>query len=150
MIRIGDLYDIFSTISTQKLFLLNKYGVVLLGPQDSLGYEMKTIIPLKFIENRESVAINGVEAAKDNTGNDFVISYSQIGFGGLTVVSAVLKSKALSALDILLKKSIIFFVLLIAVTAIISLFASSSITTAITQLFQATQKVSDCAASSAT
>lgn len=143
MIRIGDLFDIFSTVASQKLYLLNKYGNVLLGPQEALGKEMKKIIPLKFLESNESVALNGVEAAKDSENKENITSYSQVGFGGLTVVSAVLKSKALSALEILLKKSIIFFVLLIAVTAIISLFASSTITTAITQLFQATQKVTE-------
>lgn len=143
MIRIGELYDIFSTVASQKLYLLNKYGIVLLGPQEILGQEMKKQIPLKFIENKDAVTLNGVEATKDNQGKEYVISYSQVGFGGLTVVSAVLKKKALSALDILLKRSIIFFVLLVAITAIISLFASSTITTAITKLFEATQKVSE-------
>ncbi|MCB0370054.1 MAG: SpoIIE family protein phosphatase, partial [Bdellovibrionales bacterium] len=143
MVRIGDLYDIFSTISAQKLFLLNKYGRVLLGPQAFLGQDMKKIIPLKFMDNKQSVNLNGVESAKDAENKEYVISYSQVGVGELTVVSAVLKEKALSAIEILLKKSIMFFILLIAVTAIISLFASSTITTAITKLFQATQKVSE-------
>lgn len=143
MVRIGELYDTFSTITSQRLFLLNKFGIVLLGPVESLGQELKKQLPLKFLESKENVALNGVESVKDAENKEYVISYSQVGYGGLSVVSAIPKKKALSALDILLKKSIMFFVLLVAVTAIISLFASSSITTAITQLFQATQKVSE-------
>lgn len=143
MVRIGELYDTFSTVTNQKLFLLNKYGVVLLGPPEYLGLELKKQLPLKFLDAKEGAALNGVEAVKDISNKEYVTSFSQVGYGGLKVVSAIPKKKALSALDILLKKSIIFFVLLIAVTAIISLFASSTITTAITQLFQATQKVSE-------
>jgi sigma-B regulation protein RsbU (phosphoserine phosphatase) len=143
MMRAGDLFDLFSTVSSQKIYLLNNKGFILLGPQETIGTELKKNIPLKFLDNNESIQLNGVEATKDQNNQEYFISFAQVGIGGLTVVSAVLKSKALSALDILLKKSIIFFVLLIAVTAIVSLIASSTITTAITQLFQATKQVSE-------
>lgn len=72
---------------------------------------------------------------------EMIISFSEIGFGDSFVLAAVKKELALSALDQLLKKSVVFFVLLVAVIAIVSLFASGSVTNALTQLFEATEKV---------
>jgi sigma-B regulation protein RsbU (phosphoserine phosphatase) len=59
------------------------------------------------------------------------------------VVSTVEKKKALGAVEILIRKSLIFFGILLAVTAIISLVASNTLTSALTSLFQATKKVSE-------
>ncbi|HWU43211.1 MAG TPA: SpoIIE family protein phosphatase, partial [Bdellovibrio sp.] len=63
--------------------------------------------------------------------------------GDLIVVTTVEKEKALGAVQILIRKSLIFFLILISITVIISLFASSGITHALTDLFDATKKVSE-------
>ncbi|UXR63203.1 SpoIIE family protein phosphatase [Bdellovibrio bacteriovorus] len=65
------------------------------------------------------------------------------GFGSQSDVTTVEKEKALGAVQILIRKSLIFFGLLISVTVILSLFASSGLTQALTQLFDATKKVAE-------
>ncbi|MCK6596934.1 MAG: SpoIIE family protein phosphatase [Bdellovibrionaceae bacterium] len=141
--QLGELQDVFQNSGAQKLFLVDKSAKIRLGSTDVINKNFKTLVDVKFIEKNRISSLNGVEIASAADKKEFIISYAQVGIGGLTVISSVLKSRALSALDILLKKSIIFFVILIAVTTIISLFASSSITNAITLLFTATQKVSE-------
>lgn len=74
-------------------------------------------------------------------GGDLLLSYSKLGLGDFLVISTVEKSKALKAVDVLIKKSALFFMALIASTLLISLFASLKLTSALRELFEATQKV---------
>lgn len=72
---------------------------------------------------------------------EVLLSYSKLGLGDFVVISTVDKSKALKAVDVLIKKSALFFIALIASTLLISLFASLKLTSALRELFEATQKV---------
>lgn len=70
-----------------------------------------------------------------------LLSYSKLGLSDFIVISTVDKSKALKAVDVLIKKSALFFIALIASTLLISLFASLKLTSALRELFEATQKI---------
>lgn len=70
-----------------------------------------------------------------------LLSYSKLGIGDMVVVSTVEKAKALKAVDVLIKKSALFFIALLASTLIISLIAAAKLTGALTDLFDATQKI---------
>jgi sigma-B regulation protein RsbU (phosphoserine phosphatase) len=70
-----------------------------------------------------------------------LISYASVGFGDLTVVSKVDKTKALKAVDVLIFKSLIFFVALIALTLVISVIASGQLTSTLLELFDGTQQI---------
>jgi sigma-B regulation protein RsbU (phosphoserine phosphatase) len=68
-------------------------------------------------------------------------SYADVGVGELIVVSLVDKKIALSAVDVLINKSLLFFISLIALSVIFAVIASGSLTYALSKLSFATQKV---------
>nr|HPI40644.1 SpoIIE family protein phosphatase [Pseudobdellovibrionaceae bacterium] len=86
---------------------------------------------------------SGTRVLKTKDQKNYLFSYSKVGFGELVVASIVDKKNALSATEILLKKSLIFFGLLISAIIIISLLTSKSITSSLRELFFATQKVAE-------
>jgi sigma-B regulation protein RsbU (phosphoserine phosphatase) len=141
VIKAEEFYYTFSTSSAQQLFLINQFGQVVLGPNQVPEKDIAKVFELKFLKNKNNRFQQGVEETVDIGRKEMIISFSEIGFGDSYVLAAVKKELALSALDQLLKKSVVFFVLLVAVIAIVSLFASSSVTNALTQLFEATEKV---------
>lgn len=142
VIKVEEFYDTFTTSSAQQLFLINQFGQVVLGPGQVLEKDISKVFDLKFLKNKDNRFQHGVEETTNMEKKEMIISFSEIGFGDSYVLAAVKKELALSALDQLLKKSVIFFVLLVAIIAIVSLIASGSITNALTQLFEATEKVS--------
>ena len=73
----------------------------------------------------------------------FLASYTEVGVGDLVVVSMVDKAAALEAVGVLLRKSIFFFVVVISITAIIAVFASSGLTSSLSRLSLATRKIAE-------
>ncbi len=132
----------FETLAAQSFYLIEKNGKILLGPKKDLGQNLRDQIPLSFLRLNQQVAGSGVEKLNDQSGVTKLASYASVGWGDLYVVSTVLESKALSAMNVLKRKSILFFVILLAATTILSLLASSSVTQSLTQLFEATGQVS--------
>lgn len=142
VMKVDEFYDTFFTSSAQQLFLVNQFGQIILGPGQVAERDINKLFKLEFLKNKENRFQQGVEETIDMEKKEMIVSYAEIGFGDSYVLAAVKKELALSALDQLLKKSVIFFVLLVAIIAIVSLFASGSVTNALTQLFEATEKVS--------
>ncbi len=83
----------------------------------------------------------GTAESKMADGKIYLISYASVGLGDMTVVSRLDKAKALKAVEVLVAKSLLFFVALIAMTLIISVFASIQLTSALRELFEATKKI---------
>ncbi len=142
VMKVDEFYDTFSTSAAQQLFLINQFGQIVMGPGSVPEKEIQKLFDLKFFKSKENRFQQGVEESLSVDKKEMIISFSEIGFGDSYVLAAVKKELALSALDQLLKKSVVFFVLLIALIAIVSLFAAGSVTNALTQLFEATEKVS--------
>ncbi|MBL7545882.1 MAG: SpoIIE family protein phosphatase [Bdellovibrionaceae bacterium] len=142
VIKAEEFYDTFSSSSAQQLFLINQFGQVVLGSAQVSERDITKVYDIKFLKNKANRFQQGVEETVDKNKKEMIISFADVGFGESYVLAAVKKDLALSALDQLLKKSVIFFVLLVAIIAVVSLFASGSVTNALTQLFEATQKVS--------
>ena len=143
VVRLSEIHGMFSSATSQKLYLLNSDGQILFGPPGLVNTSLKNDVDLKFLKNPTNFS-QGVELSKDLKKNsDLLVSYSKVGIGDLYVVSTVMKSLALSALQVLMKKSFIFFVILISLVAMISLLASSTLTQVLISLFDATKKVSE-------
>lgn len=144
--HLSEISEMFKAQSSQKLYLINADGTVLFGPDNTAGTYLQTVYPLKMLGKDAQTAklvSKGGETIQDAKGVPWLVSYSRAGFGDILVVAAVEKNKALGAVEMLIRKSLIFFGMLLAVTAIISLVASNSLTGALTSLFQATKKVSE-------
>ncbi len=140
--RAGDLAESFSAASAQAMYLISQDGTILFGPEGLSGYNISNYFSVAALKNLSKQVSQGAETSKSKDGTELLVSFSKTGFSDLFVVTTVSKEKALSAVQILIRKSLIFFAILISATAIISLFASSSLTSALTSLFAATQKVS--------
>jgi sigma-B regulation protein RsbU (phosphoserine phosphatase) len=142
LFQLSDLAQQFQTKSAQDFYLVQKDGKVLLGPETYLGANLKDSLPVKFLSLNKQAGGSGVETATDTHKVQRLVSYASVGWGDLYVVSTVPEDKALGAVEILKRKSFIFLMILIAATTILSLLASSAVTHALTQLFEATGEVS--------
>lgn len=138
----SEMREIFSENSTMQALLVNSGGKVFFGPSDIEGTSLQQSIPLSFLEQENPVS-QGAETVRISEGHDLLASYAKVGFADLWVVTTVDQNHALSAAQILVRKSYIFFIIMISFTAIVSLLASRSVTEALTSLFNATQKVSE-------
>ncbi|HEX7675720.1 MAG TPA: SpoIIE family protein phosphatase [Bdellovibrio sp.] len=144
VVKMSEASEMFRAATSQKLYLISGDGTVLFGPENMPGQRLQTIVTPAFLGQQTGNQVaQGAETVKGADGTDLLVSFSKAGFGDLTVVTTVEKSKALSAVQILIRKSLIFFGILISITVIISLFASSGLTHALTELFAATKKVSE-------
>lgn len=143
LIRMSEISEIFRNSSGQRLYLISQDGNILFGPDQAAGTSLQKILSPSFLKSNSSKVAQGAETVRDVHGTDMLVSFSRAGFADLYVVSTVSKDKALGAVAVLIQKSLIFFGILICLTAIISLFASNTLTSALTSLFQATQKISE-------
>lgn len=144
IVKMSEAAEMFRAAMSQKMYLISGDGTVLFGPDGMPGQKLQTVVSPQFLAGtgQQQVA-QGAETDRAVDGKELLVSYSRAGFGDLTVVTTVEKEKALGAVQILIRKSLIFFGILISVTVILSLFASSGLTQALTQLFDATKKVSE-------
>lgn len=139
-----DIGGIFESGQGTKIYLVDKNGKALLGPVDFKETDLLERFPQKITGKlNSSKALDSAEilvSEKDQM--QWLVSISNSGFGDLAVVSLIEKSQALAALKILLLKSIVFFVLLVALSIIISLFFSKYLTAALRLLVDATKRIS--------
>lgn len=140
--RAKGLVEAFLAPGGTENFLIDEQGQILLGPSHQNSGDLRSSVPLPFLLNPESNIQSGTEEVKNTSNEEILISYAKVAFGNLFVVSVVPKKAALIAVKTLVRKSLIFFALLICVTLMISLVASKNLTATLTQLFMATQKVS--------
>ncbi len=137
-----DLVETFANAGLYQSMLLNSMGQMLLGPLDVSGSVLENEDPKQFFSSiLVSKTPEGTAEVKNQQGKDSLVSYSQVGLGDLTVASVVSKKEALRATEVLVAKSLLFFVALISSTIIISVFASIQLTATLRELFEATMLI---------
>lgn len=125
-------------------FLADRKGSLIIAPNIKENSQLEEIFIPGFMSNlsKQTLAESGAFTTKLKTNNEEVLlSFSKVGFGELLSLSFVPKNKALAAVQVLLKKSLLFFALLFFVTILISLIASKSLTSALSELSLASKKV---------
>ena len=85
----------------------------------------------------------GIGELKSPAGRSYLASFVEAGVGDLVVVSMVDRQAALQAVDLLLKKSFLFFLACISATAIIAVLAARGLTSTLTRLSAATRKIAE-------
>ncbi|PIS11644.1 MAG: sigma factor sigB regulation protein rsbU [Bdellovibrio sp. CG10_big_fil_rev_8_21_14_0_10_47_8] len=144
MSRLPDLANSFRATSGSEVFLVNDQGFILFGPAGSEASYLSQKMPLDFLASAKEKNLNsGTELVQGGQGKSLLASFSRSNFGELTVISVVDRAEALRAVDILIRRSLVFFVLLLAASVIVSLFASGSLTSALTALASATRQVAE-------
>lgn len=131
--RAADLRDNFVNSKLYKLYLISKNGKVQLGPDtdESIDEVFSRIYKSGLPEGSLEVV----------AGEEKLVGYANTKFDDLMVASIVSKRSALRAVDKLIIKSITFFVALISATVLIGLIASVKLTSALSDLFEATKKI---------
>jgi sigma-B regulation protein RsbU (phosphoserine phosphatase) len=142
---IGHLTELATSFRTagSEVYLVNEQGQVLFGPSDTEGTKLTDKLPADFIDDFKGQSSSGTKEVQSLQGSTLLASFSKTSFKGLTVVSLVNKKDALAAVSDLLRRSLVFFLLLISASTVVSLFASGTLTSALTDLFSATKKVAE-------
>jgi sigma-B regulation protein RsbU (phosphoserine phosphatase) len=130
-----DMVNAFDSTGLYVNMLISRSGVLAFG-QDASDQESALLDRVL-----KSKASEGTAEAVGADKQVYLVSYASVGLGNLVVVSQVNKQKALKAVEVLVAKSMLFFVSLIALTLLISVFASSRLTSTLRELFEATGKV---------
>lgn len=131
--RASELRSTFLDSKLYRTYLSKKGGLVFVGPD--AGDQSA----LAFTKAQESPLPDGSLEVSDN--GEKLVGFSDVGLSELKVVSIVSKKDALSAVDKLILKSVTFFIALISFTVVIGLFASIKLTSALSDLYDATKKI---------
>lgn len=149
MSDVSDLIKTFNEPMAAKIYLVNSDSRVLLGSESAAGGYLTETIDFSNKEIMWSLSARnknlstGTAQVTDFNNNTVLVSYSLIPYADLSMVVTVDKKAALQSVDVLVRKSIYFFGLLLAVTTIISLLASRKVTQSLSMLYHATKKVAE-------
>lgn len=139
-----ELADVFSAPSKNSLYLVGGSGEILFGRDRHVGDNLSDIVPKDVILGIvNSRTLDGTNTVKNKNKSEWLLSYSKTGHSDLFVVSVIEKSLALEAVKKLIRKSLLFFGLLICITVIVSIIASGNLTAALTDLLGATKRVAE-------
>lgn len=139
-----ELSDIFNSNSNVRIYLTNDIGDVLIGREKTSIKNLTQILNKDLFKNiNKKSGTDGTELVKNNKGVQYLLSYAKTGFSDLMVTSLIDKKSALSAINILLRKSLLFFGLLIFITLLVSILSAKTLTQALSDLFAATRRVAE-------
>jgi sigma-B regulation protein RsbU (phosphoserine phosphatase) len=130
-----DMVNAFAASNLYNSMVMTRTGVLSFGVS-AVGSDLELLRGIL-----KSKANEGTAEAKLRDGGDYLISYASVGLGDLAVVSKVDKDKALKAVEVLIYKSLLFFVCLIALTLVISVIASGQLTSTLLELFEGTKQI---------
>jgi len=141
MVMIGlyqadDLTGAFEASGLYASFVATRTGRLAMGTDKVVDSDLPILAPIL-----RAKAAEGTAELRLSDANDYLISYSSVGVGDLLVMSRVDKTKALKAVEVLVAKSLLFFIALLASTLLISVFASNQLTSTLRELFEATKKI---------
>lgn len=133
-----DLMGAFQSMGIYSSFVISRSGQIAIGAMDVIGTDLSL---LRNVLKATAAAKEGTAETRLSDGLTYLISYANVGLGDLVVISKVDKKKALKAVQVLVLKSLLFFVALLATTLLISVVVSNQLTVALRELFSATKKI---------
>lgn len=136
-----EVLSVFRSSLNQRIFLVRSSGEILFKPQEFEGTHLSNVFDFASLEDKLKNFPQGVDDTKTLGGEEVLLSFAKTGYSDVSVLGMVSKKSAFSAVDILVRRSVIFFGFLLCLTVIVSLLAASKLTAALTQLFEATKKV---------
>ncbi|OFZ10817.1 MAG: hypothetical protein A2Z20_01310 [Bdellovibrionales bacterium RBG_16_40_8] len=131
--RASELYEALTKTKTYENYLLSAGGDIEIGPKNS---HIDTLTIRRILS---SPLPDG--AFDDYGGGENIISFSGTGVAGSKIASVVKRKDALGAVNVLITKSLLFFIALLSSTVIIGLVASLRISMPINELSEATKRM---------
>jgi sigma-B regulation protein RsbU (phosphoserine phosphatase) len=142
--KLNNLMTTFRNPESTENYFVASSGEILFGPQGKAGTWLQERTSGEFLNHILEQKFNaGAEGFKSVSGEELLAGYAKLAFGETFVVSLVSQAEALKAVKVLIIRSIIFMMVLVSVTVIVSLFASGNLTSALLDLFSATKKVAE-------
>jgi sigma-B regulation protein RsbU (phosphoserine phosphatase) len=139
-----ELAQLFKSDTHNKSFirmLLVKDGTPVFAKSSDLESNWK---PDKIWQGvHKNDAPQGISELHSPSAQSYLVSYVEASVGDLVVVSMIKRADALAAIDVLIRKSVLFFLAVISLTAIIAVLASRGLTSSLTHLSEATRKVAE-------
>ena len=139
--RSVELVDAFRNSDLYLSFLIRKDYSLAIGPGAGNTVVREQELANLFTKIKSTNLPEGTGEALTEADRYVLVSYSDTGVGNMFVASIVPKDVALKAVEMLIIKSLLFFVALISSTVIISVFASVRLTATIRELYSATKKI---------
>ncbi len=138
-----EIASAFTTESGFNSFLARTNGEPVFGSmvKDSKGGDWPMAQVISELSAKK--VPEGIGEIRSPSGELFLASFVSVGIADMQVVSLVDRDKALQAVDMLLRKSVLFFFALISITFIIGVLASRQMTSALRHLLFATKKVAE-------
>ena len=136
----GSLAQVFQQGGPYKGFLLTKTDGRPLFAAATPEAKWTPQIIWSELEKRKTP--EGIAELQSPSQKTFLASFSDVGVADLVVVSLVDQHSALAAVDLLLRKSKLFFLVILSTLAIIAVLASRGLTGALSRLTLATRKIS--------
>ena len=133
--------EMFQSQAHQSTFLLKESGEEVFGA-NVVGQEGWRA-PEIWAEFSNTTFPEGIGEVTAPSAEPYLVSYVRVGLGDMVVLSMVDKKAALSAIDVLLKKSLLYFLAVLSFTTIVSVFAAQGMTAKLRDLLFVTQKVSE-------
>lgn len=142
--KLQQLANTFRNPGSAENFLVDAQGKVLFGSSAAEELNLsKRLGDGYFQKTAEQKFSNGADSVKSNVGQELLVSYAKVNYGSLMTLSVVPQKEALKAVGTLVQKSLIFLVILVSLTVLLSLITSANLTSALTDLFKATKRVSE-------
>ena len=110
--RSPELVSVFKSTRGTNLYLVHKDGSVFFGPEGQAGGKISDLLVGLNLDDQQAFSSSRALALKNSEQQEMLVSYAPASFADLFVVSSVQKSKALAGVDVLIRKSLLFFGLL--------------------------------------
>lgn len=142
VVQASALLEVFKQSKIYSTFLVEKEGRVLMASPQKAA--ISSFANWKFFsEIHQKNMPSGTAETESPDGNLVLASYTKVGIGNFFVFSLVQKEIALSAVRVLLFKSILFFLALISIATLVSVLAAKGLTAKLSELYVATRKISE-------
>jgi sigma-B regulation protein RsbU (phosphoserine phosphatase) len=140
----NELINQFKTSNLYHSYLIDNNGkAILRSGATHEDLQSETFDDWKFFQEIKNINIGSTKETISPKGHKWFVSYDSIQVGPYNVLSFVEKDKALKALEVLLQKSLLFFVSLISGSIILSFFSSRKLTGTLRNLILATKELSE-------
>jgi sigma-B regulation protein RsbU (phosphoserine phosphatase) len=136
------LKDFFDSTSKRKSFLIYNDSQVVLHDKNSTPNFLSTNFPNLF-ESKKLLLNSSTSMINSNDGEVWLLSIAQTPLQNFKIVTLVSEKAALAAIDQVILKSILIFIILFLVVVIIGITSANYITNRLDRLYEHVQKVAE-------
>jgi len=141
-LRTDQLLKIYSMSAIYSTYLVDTRGEVLLQPAQRVISKAEIAGNKTLMDIIASKTPNGAREYRNRSKVSYILAYARVEEGDLLVVSEIEKEKAFIASRRLIEKSVLFALLIVAVSIIVSVLFTKQLTGSLRKLFDATTNIS--------